>query len=39
MSISMNNRDPIYIQVVQYFKEQISTGMVEPGQEIPSRRE
>lgn len=37
--MNMNNRDPIYVQVVRYFKEQIATGMLEPGQEIPSRRE
>lgn len=39
MGISMNNRDPIYLQVVQYFKEQMAAGLLEPGQEIPSRRE
>lgn len=37
--MNMNNRDPVYVQVVRYFKEQIATGMLEPGQEIPSRRE
>lgn len=39
MQINLNNRDPVYIQVIRYFKEQIATGMFEPGQEIPSRRE
>lgn len=39
MEINLNNRDPVYIQVIRYFKEQIATGMFEPGQEIPSRRE
>ncbi|MFB4167977.1 GntR family transcriptional regulator [Virgibacillus sp. JSM 102003] len=39
MQIDLNNRDPVYIQVIRYFKEQIATGMFEPGQEIPSRRE
>ncbi|HET7628067.1 MAG TPA: GntR family transcriptional regulator [Bacillales bacterium] len=39
MSMQMNNRDPIYVQVVQHFKEQIAARMLEPGQEIPSRRE
>lgn len=38
MNVGMNNRDPIYEQVVHYFKEQIATGILEPGQEIPSRR-
>jgi GntR family transcriptional regulator len=39
MSVMFNNRDPIYLQVVRYFKEQIATGKLEAGQEIPSRRE
>lgn len=34
-----NNRDPVYVQVVLQFKEEIATGVLEPGQEIPSRRE
>ncbi|MFD1038226.1 GntR family transcriptional regulator [Virgibacillus byunsanensis] len=39
MKVNFNNRDPVYVQVVHHFKEQIATGMLEPGQEIPSRRE
>lgn len=39
MNVTFNNRDPVYVQVVRYFKEQIAIGMLEPGQEIPSRRE
>ncbi|MEX1030628.1 MAG: GntR family transcriptional regulator [Paenibacillaceae bacterium] len=39
MNVMFNNRDPIYLQVVRYFKEQITTGKLEAGQEIPSRRE
>jgi len=39
MDIKFNNRDPVYVQVIQHFKEQIATGTFEPGQEIPSRRE
>ncbi|WP_042142272.1 GntR family transcriptional regulator [Paucisalibacillus sp. EB02] len=39
MNIKINSRDPVYIQVIQYFKEQIATGVLEPGQEISSRRE
>jgi GntR family transcriptional regulator len=39
MSVMFNSRDPIYLQVVRYFKEQITTGKLEAGQEIPSRRE
>lgn len=37
--MKFNNRDPVYIQVIRHFKEQIATGIFESGQEIPSRRE
>jgi GntR family transcriptional regulator len=39
MNVKLNNRDPVYVQVIQHFKEQIAKGYFEPGQEIPSRRE
>src|SRR5690625_3537680 len=39
MKINFDNRDPVYVQVVRHFKEQIAVGKYEPGQEIPSRRE
>lgn len=39
MKVNLNNRDPVYVQVIRYFKEQIATGKIEPGQVIPSRRE
>lgn len=39
MNVAFNSRDPIYLQVVRYFKEEITTGKLEAGQEIPSRRE
>lgn len=39
MDVKFNNRDPVYVQVIRHFKEQIATGYFEPGQEIPSRRE
>ncbi|MCT2536537.1 GntR family transcriptional regulator [Aquibacillus koreensis] len=39
MNIKLNNRDPVYLQIVRYFKEQIAIGKLEPGEEIPSRRE
>jgi len=39
MNVKFNNRDPVYVQVVRFFKEQIAKGLFEPGQEIPSRRE
>lgn len=37
--MTFNTRDPLYLQVVQHFKEQIAKGILEPGQEMPSRRE
>ncbi|PKR79343.1 GntR family transcriptional regulator [Halalkalibacillus sediminis] len=39
MNIRFNNRDPVYVQVVQHFKQQMAQGFYEPGQTIPSRRE
>ncbi len=39
MKVTFNNRDPVYLQVVRHFKEDIATGKLDPGQEIPSRRE
>lgn len=39
MTISFNKRDPIYVQVVQDFKQKIVSGQLKPGQEVPSRRE
>ncbi|RFU71513.1 GntR family transcriptional regulator [Peribacillus saganii] len=39
MNVTFNNRDPVYLQVVRYFKEQIATGSIIAGQEVPSRRE
>lgn len=39
MNLKFNNRDPVYVQVIQHFKEQIAKGYYEPGQEVPSRRE
>ncbi|WP_078409493.1 GntR family transcriptional regulator [Priestia abyssalis] len=39
MNVTFNNRDPVYLQVVRYFKEQIATGEIVAGQEVPSRRE
>ncbi|MFC4808297.1 GntR family transcriptional regulator [Paenibacillus sp. GCM10023250] len=39
MEVKFNNRDPVYMQVVRYFKEEIATGRLASGQVIPSRRE
>lgn len=37
--VSFNIREPVYIQVVRHFKEQIATGQIGAGDKIPSRRE
>ncbi|MHA0857990.1 GntR family transcriptional regulator [Paenibacillus sp. CMAA1364] len=37
--VAFNGRDPVYLQVVKHFKEQLVTGRLEAGQIIPSRRE
>lgn len=39
MNVSFNKRDPIYLQVMQYFKRLIVSGELHPGEEIPSRRQ
>lgn len=39
MAINFNTRDPVYMQVIRRFKEQIAVGKYKPDQEIPSRRE
>lgn len=39
MNVKLNNRDPVYLQIVRYFKEKIAIGEIEPNEEIPSRRE
>ncbi|MFC0215019.1 GntR family transcriptional regulator [Paenibacillus chartarius] len=39
MKVIFNNRDPVYLQVVRHFKQEIATGRLQAGQEIPSRRE
>jgi GntR family transcriptional regulator len=37
--VVFNSRDPVYLQVVRLFKEQIATGHLAAGNVIPSRRE
>ena len=39
MSSTFNKREPIYLQVIKDFKEKIVSGQLQPGQEVPSRRE
>jgi DNA-binding transcriptional regulator YhcF (GntR family) len=38
IGLELDNRQPIYIQVVKYFKVQIHLGKLKSGDEIPSRR-
>src|SRR5699024_4131076 len=37
--LKLDNRSPVYVQVIQYFKERIASGALEMNEEIPSRRE
>lgn len=37
--MNMNHREPVYVQVIRHFKEQMAKGNFTPGQEIPSRRD
>src|SRR5690625_6070431 len=39
MQFELDNRAPVYVQVIQYFKQQIASGEIKMGEEIPSRRE
>lgn len=39
MSLVFNKRDPIYLQVIEDFKQKIASGSLKPGEEVPSRRE
>jgi len=39
MRLKLDSRVPVYVQVIQHFKEQIASGALEMGAEIPSRRE
>ena len=34
MEAKFNNRDPVYVQVIQHFKEQMAKGYYEPGQKF-----
>lgn len=37
--INFNNRDPIYLQVMEYFKKLLVSDQLELGEELPSRRQ
>jgi DNA-binding transcriptional regulator YhcF (GntR family) len=36
--IQFNDQDPIYLQLVVFFKTQIAAGLLRNGDEVPSRR-
>ncbi|MDD4679742.1 MAG: GntR family transcriptional regulator [Clostridia bacterium] len=37
--LTLNNRDPVYVQIASYVKRKILAGYVESGDPLPSRRE
>ena len=37
--IQFNKRDPIYLQLIDYFREKLVSNQINPGEELPSRRE
>jgi GntR family transcriptional regulator len=39
LSINENDSRPIYLQIIGQIKEQVSNGMLKPGEELPSVRE
>ncbi len=39
MNFVPNDKEPIYLQLIRHIKQQIVTGILKPGDIIPSRRE
>lgn len=39
MSFSIDNKSPIYLQIIKYIQRKIIIGELNPGDTIPSRRE
>ena len=37
--MQFNQRDPIYLQLIDYFREMFVSDQLKPGEELPSRRE
>lgn len=37
--MEFNDREPIYLQIIEDFKRKFINGTYKPGEEIPSRRE
>lgn len=39
MKFMPNEKEPVYLQIVRYVKQQVVVGNLKPGDPIPSRRE
>lgn len=39
MNIKFDSRTPLYLQIIDYFKVKIASGVLKAGEEVPSRRE
>lgn len=39
MKFTINDREPVYIQIIRNIKQKIVTKELEPGERLPSRRE
>lgn len=39
MKFTVNDREPVYIQIIRNIKQKIVTGEVQKGERLPSRRE
>src|SRR5699024_6403705 len=39
MNFIPNDREPVYLQIIRYIKQQVGRGELNPGDTIPSRRE
>ena len=39
MKFTVNDREPVYIQIIRNIKQKIVTGEIQKGERLPSRRE
>lgn len=39
MNFMPNDKEPVYIEIIRYIKQQVVRGDLQPGDSIPSRRE
>lgn len=39
MNIKLNDKEPIYLQIIEYIKKELIKENLQPGEVIPSRRE